>query len=507
MTVQIDGTAPRLKREQIVNSTIGWVGSHWVAGIAYKGGTQIPSSGQTGQLFIEFPEGNLLRYDSSIPFLTNKWVNIGPATMCKDGGKFVDYGTSFPSSPKENDLFNKLNDDKVYQRVGSSWVSLGSNENPFPTGTETLKLNDPIRGVGVNLFLIISDFSSEPLLAVDRGVVIKKDITAGGFVGSNQGTLYLGHGIHNENSKPRITLIDSENGYDTLHLMRADDLDGSPAHLDVDNLISHGTVKTSHLQADAASSTNTVAIHSNLMPYNLDQPQNNQTQSFNLGSSAYPFENLYTKKIDATGVIHGGGSYGKAFLVGDDIYLVDVNSANRLCLQGAQNNNEAGVQFGNGGPSLYRQNNYLICETLNSSSGGFSTNGSLSFGNYNTGATQGPLYRNINTGQIGIYSSSERFKTNVNAADDCSWIYELQPVTFDWKDKERSKAEGTQLGLIAEEVHKKCPQLTWRDGEGTLEGVHYEWLGVPLLVEIKKLRREVDELKAKLASSKKETVA
>lgn len=94
--------------------------------------------------------------------------------------------------------------------------------------------------------------------------------------------------------------------------------------------------------------------------------------------------------------------------------------------------------------------------------------------------------------------SSARFKDNINAVEDCAWIYNLRPVTFDWKDKERAKTEGTQLGLIAEEVYKQCPQLTWLDSEDKPEGVHYEWLGVPLLVEVKKLRDRIEALEAQL---------
>ncbi|MDR2203198.1 MAG: tail fiber domain-containing protein [Nitrososphaerota archaeon] len=67
------------------------------------------------------------------------------------------------------------------------------------------------------------------------------------------------------------------------------------------------------------------------------------------------------------------------------------------------------------------------------------------FGYVATGS-QGLLYRNSSTGQIGTYSSSERYKENVNAVDDCSWIYDLRPVAFDWKDKDRAKTDGTQIG-------------------------------------------------------------
>jgi hypothetical protein len=52
--------------------------------------------------------------------------------------------------------------------------------------------------------------------------------------------------------------------------------------------------------------------------------------------------------------------------------------------------------------------------------------------------------------------------------------------------------------LIAEEVNEQCPQLVFQDREGTPEGVHYEWLGIPLLVEVKKLRKRVETLESQL---------
>jgi hypothetical protein len=105
-----------------------------------------------------------------------------------------------------------------------------------------------------------------------------------------------------------------------------------------------------------------------------------------------------------------------------------------------------------------------------------------------------PLYKSADNA-IAYNQSTLRVKQNVNDLTDCSWIYNLRPVIFDWKDQKRAKAEGRQLGLIAEEVNAICPQLTWLDSEGKPEGVHYEWLGVPLIVELKKLKTEVDDLR------------
>ncbi len=214
--------------------------------------------------------------------------------------------------------------------------------------------------------------------------------------------------------------------------------------------------------------------------------------SIHLGSTARPFEGIVTKKISSTGVIHGGGSSGDAFQVDDDTFLVDINQANRLSLQGMQNRTQAGIQFGSGGPYVYLDSNVMRVDT------NWVVDGYLVIGSLQSGTNYGPLYRN-NYGQISYNVSSERYKDNIVVAEDCSWIYALRPMTFEWKNGERAKAESTQLGLTAE-VHKLYPQLTWLDKEGKPEGVHYEWLAVPLLIELKKLRKGFNELKTKLSA-------
>jgi hypothetical protein len=70
--------------------------------------------------------------------------------------------------------------------------------------------SDEEPGVYVNLFEIISDTYGAPLLATDEGLVVQKDISAGGFVGSNQGELWLGSGRGDQLDVPKIVLIQSE---------------------------------------------------------------------------------------------------------------------------------------------------------------------------------------------------------------------------------------------------------------------------------------------------------
>ncbi|MFB3889048.1 MAG: tail fiber domain-containing protein [Candidatus Bathyarchaeia archaeon] len=200
------------------------------------------------------------------------------------------------------------------------------------------------------------------------------------------------------------------------------------------------------------------------------------------------------------GLIEGGctsattGS-GDAFKVGDGCFLVDIDFENRIGVQGAQDRNQGGFRIGYNGPWLWRDGGYLRTDSP------FVCDGTLTVGTPVYDAILGPLYLNASH-QIGFYSSSARFKDNVKDAEDCSWLFNLRPVTFDWKDPQRRQTEGKQIGLIAEEVNEQCPQLVFVNGDGKPEGVHYEWLGVPLLIEVKKLRKRVEALETNLGKTR-----
>lgn len=97
-----------------------------------------------------------------------------------------------------------------------------------------------------------------------------------------------------------------------------------------------------------------------------------------------------------------------------------------------------------------------------------------------------------NTDQLGTVVSSIRFKENVQPLND-SKVLDLQPVSFNYKE-----TGGKSIGLIAEEVEKVIPEMVVYDIDGLPLTVRYLDLPILLLAEIKKLRAELDELKARL---------
>lgn len=84
---------------------------------------------------------------------------------------------------------------------------------------------------------------------------------------------------------------------------------------------------------------------------------------------------IATTTVEASGSVHGGGNSGDAFVVGDDLKIVDINASNTAGLQGQQNTNIAFLKFGASGPVVgYDGSTFAIPATLNTS--GYQVNGS-----------------------------------------------------------------------------------------------------------------------------------
>ncbi len=120
-------------------------------------------------------------------------------------------------------------------------------------------------------------------------------------------------------------------------------------------------------------------------------------------------------------------------------------------------------------------------------------------GNVGIGTTA-PTYKIHVVGSLYAGGSSKYYKENiVPMVLDSSRIYELEPKTYDYKEKYKqlgkSLSGGRQFGLIAEEVFKVYPELTLSDGTRNVANVDYEKLGVLLLAEMKNHKKEIDSLK------------
>ena len=116
-------------------------------------------------------------------------------------------------------------------------------------------------------------------------------------------------------------------------------------------------------------------------------------------------------------------------------------------------------------------------------------------------------------GQLGYLSSIRDSKTNIENLSDTSWIYDLEPVKFNYRVKDSATdtytdvAEPeTQYGLIAEDVEAVNSDLVFynetEEGEKSLAGVQYSRLIAPLLKAIQEQNKRIETLEAEVASLK-----
>lgn len=370
--------------------------------------------------------------------------------------------------------------------------------------------------------MYLTDGGSEPVLYWNRALAIRKDIVSGGRLDTMEGVVSMLGGVgwgpnrgpNYTDSMPFIWLVGNQYNHpekDTLEIRISDPQDSnyettwSWGRLEAASIIAHAFGKGYSDYASVSlshdGSHGYVTSHTgDLVLCGTGSPGICRTGTLNpasgdntgsIGQSGAQWANGYFVNIDCSGIVHGGGSSGNAFKIGDDCYLVDINSANRIGIQGVQNSSEGGFRIGNNGPWLYRDGGYLRTDAPFISESTI-TSGSL------TGASNHLVYA-TSSGTLTNSSSSQRYKQNIETLTDCSWLYNLRPVTFDWKDQQQAKTEGKQIGFIAEEVYSLNPQLAWFNSEGQVEGVQYEKFSVPIITELKKLKKEVDMLKERVA--------
>ena len=131
---------------------------------------------------------------------------------------------------------------------------------------------------------------------------------------------------------------------------------------------------------------------------------------------------------------------------------------------------------------------------------------------YDTVSSARDLYINA-SGQLGYVSSIRDSKTNITDLTDVSWVYDLDPVSFNYKDVETTRDESgnktetyadtynseLEYGLIAEDVETVNDELVFYNGDN-LAGVHYKKLIVPLLKTIQDQKQLIDNLTTRVTA-------
>jgi len=105
------------------------------------------------------------------------------------------------------------------------------------------------------------------------------------------------------------------------------------------------------------------------------------------------------------------------------------------------------------------------------------------------------------TGQLGIATSSARFKEEIrDMAGASDRLLELRPVTFHYKGH---AGDPLQYGLIAEEVEKVLPELVVKDPAGQPQTVLYHEMPAMLLNELQKQQRRIEAQDDEIATLRK----
>jgi hypothetical protein len=273
--------APEIEMWKIVNSIFYHTPNGvWAPGIAFPTGTTLPTINQNpgnndpheGDFFL-VKDANLHQLQKQGQYL--QWVDLqttaNAITWC---------GTSVPGSGEgaNFDLFIKFysgnpNVGEVHQKIDGQWRNIGSNQMGLPLSTAAINFTDSYKTFRqANLGLLLaSDDGSSPLLATDVGLVVKKDIGVGGFISTNQGALFIGHGLDTSTDIPKIVLIHADSdyfspGYSTLYLKKRLVVttpslhfdDTNPGDLDLGNLTVHGS-----LLGNVTADTNLILSASN----------------------------------------------------------------------------------------------------------------------------------------------------------------------------------------------------------------------------------------------------
>ncbi|MBV8357719.1 MAG: tail fiber domain-containing protein, partial [Deltaproteobacteria bacterium] len=95
------------------------------------------------------------------------------------------------------------------------------------------------------------------------------------------------------------------------------------------------------------------------------------------------------------------------------------------------------------------------------------------------------------TGQLGVATSSARYKRDIRDMGDASaGLMKLRPVTFRYKS---DPTETLQYGLVAEEVARVYPELVVRGTDGKLQSVRYLEFTALLLNQLQQQARDLQK--------------
>ena len=255
---------------------------------------------------------------------------------------------------------------------------------------------------------------------------------------------------------------------------------------------------------------NTATIDAQLKVINTDQSTNKDSGSIVSEGGVGIEKNL---NVGGTATIEGTTTLNTTLIVNGNTTLGN-NISDTISINGTLGLNN-GLNVNSGSISL--SGNSAITDADIYSTGGSdaiftifntSNSGTTVFQNKNSGGTYNDILTLANstasvdgelrvTGDIiAFYTSDERLKDNISPIQDpLAKVISISGNTFDWNEK--SGKEGSDVGVIAQEIQKILPEAVTERENGYL-AVRYDRI-VPLLIEaIKELSNKVERLETEL---------
>jgi hypothetical protein len=198
---------------------------------------------------------------------------------------------------------------------------------------------------------------------------------------------------------------------------------------------------------------------------------------------------------DGAGVVgsnslNGGvGVYGKVSGINSAAVRGDADTAQSTGVIGIAN-------AGTGVTGQSSSGNGVFGSSVSGLAGNFA--GRVRIGTFDNGGTLAMCLNASNV--IAFCSSSMRYKKAVSDfRSGLTVLNQLRPVTFDWKSN-----SSHDLGLVAEEVAKAEPLLTFRNDKGEIEGVRYDRVGLVLINAVKELEKRIEAQERRIESQQQQ---
>ncbi len=218
-------------------------------------------------------------------------------------------------------------------------------------------------------------------------------------------------------------------------------------------------------------------------------------------NTAVGFSAMWANNVGVSNTVLGasalytdtGGSYNVA--VGQEALFAGTGSWNIAV------GYEAGNQVSVGSYNILIGNSGMTADSNTIRIGTAANQTATYISGINTSTVGGTQVLVNGSGQLGVATSSERFKEDIHDMGDASdELMLLRPVTFRYKQAFDDGSKPVQYGLLGEEVAKVYPELVVYNHDRQVESLKYQELPALLLNEVQKEHKTIQELEARIAA-------